>query len=77
MRWEKPICVPPRLSEVSPSLPLKQFQCSSDGRWPLSSFQGRSSSASSEGTDCGKQTVGNSLQLTDCGSFVVVVVVVK
>ena len=24
------ICAPPRLSEVSPTLPLKQFQCSSD-----------------------------------------------
>ena len=50
MRSEKSICVPPRLSEVSPTLPLKRFQCSSvrltdDG--PLSSFEGRSSSASS------------------------------
>ena len=43
MRSEKPICAPPRLSEVSPTLPLKRFQCSDDG--PLSSFQGRSSSA--------------------------------
>ena len=34
MRSEKPICVPPLLSEVSPTLPLKQFQCSSDWRWP-------------------------------------------
>ena len=31
---EKPICTPPCLSEVSPLLPLKQFQCSSDWRWP-------------------------------------------
>ena len=30
MRSEKPMCAPPRLSEVSPTLPLKQFQCSSD-----------------------------------------------
>ena len=32
MRSEKPIklCASPRLSEVSPTLPLKQFQCSSD-----------------------------------------------
>ena len=30
MRSEKPICAPPRLSEVSPTLPLKRFQCSSD-----------------------------------------------
>ena len=30
MRLEKPICAPPRLSEVSPTLPLKRFQCSSD-----------------------------------------------
>ena len=34
MRSEKPICAPPRLSEVSPTLPLKQFHCSSDWRWP-------------------------------------------
>ena len=27
---EKPICTPPHLSEVSPTLPLKQFQCWSD-----------------------------------------------
>ena len=48
MRSEKSIklCAPPRLSEVSPTLPLKRFQCPSDWRWP-SSFQGRSSSASS------------------------------
>ena len=26
MHSEKPICAPPRLSEVSPTLPLKQFQ---------------------------------------------------
>ncbi len=44
---KKPIiCAPPRLSEVSPTLPLKRFQCSTDDG-PLSSFQGRSSSASS------------------------------
>ena len=34
VRLEKPICAPPRLSEVSPTLPLKRFQCSSDWRWP-------------------------------------------
>ena len=34
MRSEKPICAPSRLSEVSPVLPLKRFQCSSDWRWP-------------------------------------------
>ena len=34
MRSEKPICAPSRLSEVSPTLSLKQFQCSSDWRWP-------------------------------------------
>ena len=46
LRSEKPICAPPRLSDVSPTSPLKRCQCSShDG--PLSSFQGRSSSASS------------------------------
>ena len=28
------IRAPPRLSEVSPTLPLKQLQCSSDWRWP-------------------------------------------
>ena len=34
MRSEKPICAPPRLSEVSPTLPLKRFQCPSDWQWP-------------------------------------------
>ena len=34
MSSEKPICAPPSLSEVSPMLPLKRFQCSSDWRWP-------------------------------------------
>ena len=29
-RSGKPVCAPPCLSEVSPVLPLKQFQCSSD-----------------------------------------------
>ena len=33
MHSEKPICTPPRLSEVSPMSPLKWFQCSSDWRW--------------------------------------------
>ena len=48
LRSDKPICAPPRLSEVSPTLPLKRFQCSSDWRWPfLVLSQGRSSSASS------------------------------
>ena len=57
MRSEKPICDPPRLSAISPSLPLKRFQCSSDRRWPSRPFKGRSSSASSfhasllQGTD--------------------------
>ena len=43
MRSEKPICAPPRLSDVSPTSPLKWFQCSR----PFSSFQGRSSRAMS------------------------------
>ena len=30
MRSEKSICALPRLSQVSPALPLKQFQCSSE-----------------------------------------------
>ena len=30
MRSEKPICAPPCLSDVSRTLPLKRFQCSSD-----------------------------------------------
>ena len=48
MRSEKPICAPPRLSEVSPALPLKQFhvRLSDDGSLPRP-FKGRSSSASS------------------------------
>ena len=44
---EKPICSPSRLPEVSPTLPLKQFQCTSDWRCPLSFFQRKSSSACS------------------------------
>ena len=28
------VCTPPCLSKMSPTLPLKQFQCSSDWRWP-------------------------------------------
>ena len=53
MRLEKPVCTPPRLSEVSPTLPLKRFQCSNvhlvdDG--PLLSFQGRLSITSSFNT---------------------------
>ena len=38
------ICAPPHISEVSPALPLKRLQCLTDDG-PLSSFQGRSSSA--------------------------------
>ena len=34
-RSEKPIFAPPRLSEVSPTLPFEQFHCSSDWRRPL------------------------------------------
>ena len=33
MRSEKPICAHFRLSEASPTLPLKHFQGSSDWRW--------------------------------------------
>ena len=41
---EKPIYALPRLPDVSPTLPLKQFQCLIDDG-PLSSFEGRSSNA--------------------------------
>ena len=34
MCLEKPICTPPRLSEVSPTLPLKRFQCPPGWWWP-------------------------------------------
>ena len=34
MRSKKPICAPSHLSEVSPTLPLKRFQCSCCWRWP-------------------------------------------
>ena len=35
MQLERPIiCVPPRLSEVSPTLPFKHFRYWSDCRWP-------------------------------------------
>ena len=44
MHSEKPICAPPRLSEIFPTLPLNGH-LTDDG--PLSSFQGRSSSPSS------------------------------
>ena len=48
-RWyscaqERPYVFP---SEVSPSMPLKQFQCHSERHWPVSSLWGGSSSASS------------------------------
>ena len=39
----KNICTPPPLSEVSTASPLKRF---ADWRWPFSSFEGRSASAS-------------------------------
>ena len=40
VRSEKPIiCAPPRLREVSPTLPLKQLQCSFDWRWPSHRFK--------------------------------------
>ena len=39
MRSERPIFTPPRLSEISPTLPLNQFQCSSDRRWPSRPFK--------------------------------------
>ena len=46
MHSEKTIklCAPPRLSEVSPTLALEQFQCSSDWRWSFLVL-GRSSSS--------------------------------
>ena len=48
MRSEKSICATARLSEFSPTSPLKRYQCSSDHDGLLvSSFCGRSSSASS------------------------------
>ena len=34
MRLEKAVCVPSGLSEVSPTLPLERFKCSSDWQWP-------------------------------------------
>ena len=40
----RPICASPHLSEVSATLPLKQFHCLSDSQW---SFHARSLSASS------------------------------
>ena len=46
VRSEKPICAPLRPTEGSPTLPLKQFQCSLDGRRSSLVHQGRSSSAS-------------------------------
>ena len=42
--WGKPICAPPHLSEVSPMLLLKQFQCCCF--WlTMTLFQGRSSTS--------------------------------
>ena len=35
MRQGKPICAPPRLSGISPALPLEQFPCWSDARRSL------------------------------------------
>ena len=34
MHSKKPTCAPPRLSGVSPTLPLKRIPCSSDWWWP-------------------------------------------
>ena len=34
MPSEMPICAPTHLSEISPALPSKQFQCSSEWKWP-------------------------------------------
>ena len=39
MRSEKIVCAPLRLSDVSPLLALKQFQCSSDWRLPSRPFK--------------------------------------
>ena len=65
-RSEKPICAPPRLSEVSPTLPLKRLQCSSDSDGgPLSPFQGWSSSASSFNGSL-LQTIDGVMSLTLC-----------
>ena len=47
VRSERPICASPRLSAVSTTLPLKQFQCCLIDGGRLSSFRGRSSNASS------------------------------
>ena len=44
MRSEKPICTPTRLSEVSPTLPLKRFQCSPNWRIHNIMLNGRGSS---------------------------------
>ena len=46
MRSERPICAPPRLSEVPPTMPLKRFNIRLIDDGLLSSFQRRSSSAS-------------------------------
>lgn len=46
MRLQKPICAPPCFSEVSAVLPREQLNCWSDWRWPCSSSEGRSPSAS-------------------------------
>ena len=35
MHSGRPICAAPHLSGVSPMLPLKQFECWSDWRWPF------------------------------------------
>ena len=34
VQFQGVFCASPRLSDGSPTLPLKQFQCSSDWRWP-------------------------------------------
>ena len=34
LRKAHTVCTPAHLSEAFPTLPLKQFQCSSDWRWP-------------------------------------------
>ena len=65
MRSEKPIYALPRLSDVSPTSPLKRFRCLINDS-PLSSFQGRSSSEAPLSTPLSSQVIDGVMSLALC-----------
>ena len=70
MRVEMPICAPPRLSEVSPALPLKWFRCSSDWRWPSLVLSRKTSSRISSFSASLLQVINGVMSLALCPQVV-------